>query len=63
MLWQRAYEVKILDGHREIVGRGPTQKPLKRSLNADGLLKGSAHTKTTSCIRTAQGSSRRTVTS
>ena len=24
MLWQRAYEVKIWDGHREIVGRGPT---------------------------------------
>jgi hypothetical protein len=24
MLWQRAYEVKIWDAHRETVGRGPT---------------------------------------
>jgi hypothetical protein len=24
LLWQRAYETKIFDGHREVVGRGPT---------------------------------------
>ena len=24
MLWQRAFQAKIWDGHREAVGRGPT---------------------------------------
>jgi hypothetical protein len=23
-LWQRAYETKVLEGHREVTGRGPT---------------------------------------
>ena len=25
-LWQRAYRTKIIDEHREVVGRGPTPK-------------------------------------
>jgi len=24
LLWRRAYETRILDGHHEVVGRGPT---------------------------------------
>jgi hypothetical protein len=24
LLWQRAYETRIFEGHREVVGRGPT---------------------------------------
>jgi hypothetical protein len=24
MLWQRAYQTKIIDGHHEVVGRGAT---------------------------------------
>ena len=24
LLWQRAYETRIFDGHHEVIGRGPT---------------------------------------
>jgi hypothetical protein len=31
LLWQRAYETKIFDGHREVVGRGPTPEASQKT--------------------------------
>jgi hypothetical protein len=31
LLWQRAYETKIFDGHREVVGRGPTPEASQKA--------------------------------
>ena len=36
LLWQRAYETRILDGHHDVVGRGPTPEQPKRMLSDDG---------------------------
>ena len=40
MLWQRAYEVKIWDGHREIVGRGPTPEAAQEAAERRWIAEG-----------------------
>jgi hypothetical protein len=37
-LWQRAYRTKIIDEHREVVGRGPTPKASRVDAERDGSL-------------------------
>jgi hypothetical protein len=31
MLWKRAYETKVSDGLREVIGRGPTREASEQS--------------------------------
>ena len=31
LLWQRAYETRIFDAHREVIGRGPTPEASQKA--------------------------------
>ena len=39
MLWQRAYQTKICDGHHEVVGRGPTREAAQEAAERQWVAK------------------------